>query len=231
MQRGSWPEDDLQIVEAETDSGTLSAHYLTRLNESLFEEHSHGLREKKWPTWMVAHDRRKSAWEKLLSRDNEETFFSTASRMMRKHFGLNIWTSHFSARLPSGSTAELLSGPPGRDSWSDERTVSTSFAYLTLPGSYEVWQRAEERADREYSSHLDTEAGMPLRILSEGPPSEESLKRFPRALKKLGLKAFTESPTDWLYTSRDQLDAADEEDVGDQSAARPQLMMLLRNKK
>jgi len=137
--------------------------------------------------------------------DEDGAFFKENRELLNNHFGLSIWT---------GKIRPL--------SMSEEHTTTT--AYLTLPNNttrHEKWQR------ELFMKAENIGYGMPVNV--GAPPTEHSLSRFPRALKILGLQAWTHPSLEGRPILSPPSVATLESKTTDKAAMQPQLTFLVRN--
>jgi len=137
--------------------------------------------------------------------DENGEFFQEQREIFNVHFGISVCT----ARLRPTS----MSGP--------NHTIT---AYLTLPGN--ISRHEQWRSDGYYGE--ENGCGMPVHL--GATPTEQSLSRFSRALKILGLQASTHPslegglvlsppPADTLASNTDT-----------EAVVQPQVTLLLRSK-
>lgn len=143
-----------------------------------------------------------------LSKKHGNGFFKKHQELLNTDFGIIVWPGLFS---------DL--DDPNRYGYSSYRTTT----HLTLPDSsmrHETWPYNERRRIQS--------VGMPVRIGS--PPTTQSLSRFPRAFKVLGLQAWSH-PGQWgkIVLSPEPNDAAASE-TDEDSVPQPQLTLLVRSK-
>ena len=96
----------------------------------------------------------------------------------------------------------------------------TSAAYLTLPGNI---LRTEEWEDGGETDLIGF--GMPVAI--PAPPTEQSLSRFPRALKILGLQAWSHPGLRNQPILSPPVTGEDEREIGEKDVVQPQLTFLV----
>jgi hypothetical protein len=130
-------------------------------------------------------------------------FFKQEQEVLKKHFGINVWTANLRP-----------------DDMNDE--FHTSVAYLTLLSNILRPQKWES----PYYQVNDTGYGMPVNI--GAPPTKQSLSRFPRALKILGLQAWTHPLLEGQPILSLPAAGITESTVDDKDMAQPQLTFLVR---
>jgi hypothetical protein len=136
--------------------------------------------------------------------DADGDFFKKNRELLKTHFGISVWTGRLR--------------PMGMND-----TDHTTTAYLTLPKS----TMRHEKWECEYFNDENIGYGMPVNI--GAPPTEHSLLRFPRALKILGLQAWTHPSLEGRsILSPPSVDTL-ESKTTDKAAMQPQLTFLVRN--
>lgn len=178
--------------------GKLNKHQVGVVRKTLVEDHD----------WEFIHEGWKNAWEARVGRSAraDRGFFTRHQELFLHDFGLKVWISHVQA-----SRREIQQG-----------SFPSTVAYLTLPDSGTVRKDIERRRENPEDFDIDTpwlptESGYGLSVAPPNRPSENSLKRFPRAISMLGLTA-PEKAKPVLYASREDVEEekADEEvDTGE----------------
>lgn len=126
--------------------------------------------------WYDIHCKRRNDWAHKVSRPSSQQhgFFSESQDIMYKHFGLNVWTSV--VRLEEQNYVIECDA------------TETTIGYLTLPprsSASEDWSLSMSELE---CGDWKLETGCGMVIENTAQPSKQSLKRFPRAMKILGLE-------------------------------------------
>jgi hypothetical protein len=132
-------------------------------------------------------------------------FFKKTRELLKTHFGLSVWTGRL---RPQGM--------------SDEHHIIT--AYLTLPNTvqrHETWYH-------NYCRVEDIGYSMPVNVGTL--PTEQSLSRFSRALKILGLQAWTHPSLEGRPILSPSTDSLASETDDNKAVVQPQLTFLVRDK-
>lgn len=150
------------------------------------------------------HPNRSNEWEQRIgsSRSGDHGVFDTYKRLLLKDFGLRIWTLHTQSDHQAPKA-----GQPTHKHVSKRKTR----VWLTLPDSRNITKNYnEQEPDRwwfDESRYIPTESGYEFSIVLPEKPSKKSLKRWPRALRILGLEEIA-SNAPKLYASKMDKDAA-----------------------
>lgn len=142
------------------------------------------------------HMSRKESWEAKAGRSatTDRGLFSRHKQLFLRDFGLRVWVSH-SQQNDGIVQAHKVDRHPS--------TVS----YLTTPDSGKVkgnYERRIEDPDAHYDMpYLSTESGYGLSVAPPTRPSEQSLRRFPRAMRMLGLSPLKKGKTELYASSKD----------------------------
>jgi hypothetical protein len=141
--------------------------------------------------------------------------YSVHEYLLRTHFGIGVW-----------ATPKLLD----TNRW-------TTLAYLTLPRNPREQEQWPNQHRDGYESSNDSGHGMPIHL--GAAPSPASLKRFPNALRRLGLELFVnpnQKSTTGLWTGDCEVEvpnASDETVARDKVTGKdgtwPQLTLLLHS--
>jgi hypothetical protein len=137
--------------------------------------------------------------------DADGDFFKENRELLKTHFGISVWTGRL------------------RPTAMDDRH-HTATAYLTLPNNilrHERWQQ-------EFNYAEEVDYGMPVNVGTS--PTAQSLSRFPRALKILGLQAWTHPSLDGQPILSPPSTNAPASNTDDKAVMQPQLTLLVRNR-
>ncbi|KAK5113325.1 hypothetical protein LTR85_010942 [Meristemomyces frigidus] len=152
--------------------------------------------------WRASHSDRKVRWYEKAGKPEYSSrgFFTQHKDLLLKHFGLEVWIAH------KQHTQKR------KGQWDDGSLLRCTTAYLTLP----VSESASKEWDVDYKdenwsgrSRMPTEVGYAFSLADPIKPPRKSLRRFPRAIKMLGLK--TMAPKDTLDLIADGGDVEDRE--------------------
>jgi hypothetical protein len=180
------------------------------------------------PACIKRTESRKETWKEICKQNKQsyedeftDGYLNLQGTLLRKHFGIGIWVTQTAFNV---------------DKWA-------VLAYLTLPYPSQRYERWEERLDSTLGS--DSGIGIPLHI--GAAPSAASLKRFDKALKRLGLKLFihrSQKHAEALEVGEDEDEVSESEEevsegeektarsdkVPDAAGAWPQLTLLMQNR-
>lgn len=170
--------------------------------------------------WEDSHDTKTRSWMKRVDMERPTCIFNEHRELARKQFGVDVWTSN--VRLPPLSSTSVA------DEWKRPDTQNTSVAYMILPGnvsSHEDWLSGVYD-----HGHLQSGCAMPVKMGTV--PTEESLRRFPRALNILGLNVFIHPTQKGTVISppADVQPSGIADGVDGPAADWPQLTLLTRNR-
>jgi hypothetical protein len=154
-----------------------------KLGPELAAEHREALLEyiDKDGCWQEPHDNKITEWIEKVDEQNsmDISFFEEHQEFVRDLFGINVWITN--VRLPPLSDAV-----PKVESWKLSEAHDTTLAYMTLPDDSflrEDW--ASVAMDND-----GCQSGFAVPTKLGAVPTEASLRRFPRAMKLLGLEVF-----------------------------------------
>ncbi|KAK4545953.1 hypothetical protein LTR36_002517 [Oleoguttula mirabilis] len=183
-----WTEDCrcFQALCAPTD------HHDTEVLEEMY-------REAFYDDFIESDHETKARWYDRAGKPTETArgFFSQHKDLLLKHFGLEVWIAHKQHNK-------------ARRQWEDGSLFRSTTAYMTLPVSESAskeWDVDYEDNDWSGRSRLPTEVGYAFSLAEPIKPPRKSLRRFPRAMKTLGLR--TVSPEDTLDLIADGGDVTD----------------------
>lgn len=168
--------------------------------------------------WRMSHDGKRHRWTAKVDLDHPTCIFTKHQTFVRSRFGINIWTSN--VRLPPLERAR------GVEPWRRNQDQNTTRAYITLPnnGLREVWDTFD------FDSDGDLQSGYSMPVNLGAVPTQASLRRFPRAMKLLGLEVFVD-PTQkgTVISAQTDVESTDAAGPADGSLASwPQLTLLTR---
>ncbi|KAK5136084.1 hypothetical protein LTR08_004134 [Meristemomyces frigidus] len=150
-------------------------------DERLAEELRHNGWVEAMPDWWDRHDQWKEAWYELTGHPTAHggSFFAKQKDFLSSTFGLQLWVSYDRKRN------------------ADQGVQRTMLAYLILPQSklgLAEWTARRIDEDQENDQYTGvgwpepTEVGFAAPLVLPATPSEQSLSRWPHALKTLGLQ-------------------------------------------
>lgn len=125
----------------------------------------------------TAHYHRTNSWLRRVGGPSSEfpSFFANHTDMLQRHFGLEVWASTVRN---------------GDDNGERDDPAETTVAYLILPRSRTRSEWWQPDADRVWRSAAQGETGYGVPVTDLHEPSENSLRRFQRALRILGLEVW-----------------------------------------
>ena len=169
--------------------------------------------------WDVQHHENCRRWKIRVDTERSNCIFIKHRAFVRRHLGIDVWVSN--VRLPS-----LQAVTQQADEWKLNRPQNATVAYTTLPNK--VSSRQEWTVMSDLYGHLQSGHTMPANF--GAVPTEASLRRFPRALKLLGLKVFIH-PTqkEPVRSTPTNVQSSDDTNTADESTTSwPQLTILTK---
>jgi len=138
----------------------------------------------------IEHIAYSNAWYSRIGRAHyaDQGVFDRHKELFERDFGLEVWTTHMESddELHRPFTAPI-SAPEMR-------------VWLIWPNSKIILSKYDRRPSIALDHRVPTERGYQFLISLPREPSERTLKRWPRALRILGLEGIASDPPE-LYTS------------------------------
>lgn len=227
-ERGCHASDgDSNLCEFGSGSGADEVHVSQPLDDVQIEQlndHLQSRCEGCFGVWMDEHEARRRSWSKRVGHPAGGKGGLARSEDLLKDFGLDSWVAH----SPVEDREARM--------WDDEEVSYYTTVHLMLPALGSV-SRSWDASHNQYDGHREpVEVSHALTVAQSQTPPKRSLRRFPRALKILGVRPKPQKQGIDLAADNGDVTDDDEEDEEDgekgkgKSAGWPGLMLLLVNK-